>query len=232
MRGGSRDNGGSLGGGQIEENCSPVSDPFAGTMPLITFNAGQCQFRIIDKNGMSVPADQVATIGGQNVAVGCHDGLNINGNVTDVTFAPGIHVIRGNMNLMGRITATDVTFYMADANAGLQFNGNAEFYAAAPKTGPTSDILFMQASGLPSKPLVFEAKGGQTLEGLIYLPSYDIHFRSHVKPGTKDKVTWVSGTFIADSNSLWQIEPVTSRPIKTQAKSGGQASTKPPVLIK
>jgi hypothetical protein len=230
VKGQARNNGGSVGGGTIAENCTTAIDNVGGTLPAVNFDASKCQFRLIDKNGMSVPTDQTVTIAGQSVALGCHQGLNINGGVSEVTFAPGVHVVQGDLNLMGKVNAIGVTFYFQNGNAGMQMNGNPEFYASAPKTGPTSGILFFQAPALPNKVLVFNATGGQTLEGLVYLPSYDIHFRSKVKAGTKDKVSWVSNTFIADSNTKWDIDAAVKT--VTTTTSPVQTASKPPILVK
>lgn len=100
-------------------------------------------------------------------------GLIING-ASDVTFEPGIYIIKdGPMQALrtSKIAGANVGFYFTGRNADIYLQDNVEVNLSGPVAGTMAGILFWQtASGNTGR--VFEIRSNKvhTLVGAIYLP--------------------------------------------------------------
>jgi hypothetical protein len=188
---------GQIGMTKIEPGCEPVGDTIGARLPPIPTDACTHTNRIFDPQ-------PVITL---SPGTYCGD-TNFNGKPDRIVFSPGLYVIRdGAMNLSAnRIEGDGVTFVLAGNNANFQMNGQMEAHLKAPKSGVWSGVLFRGASNLPRRTLVWNAQNGQTLEGLVYLPTFDMHMNIGQSNG-RDKLTLVAQTMIVNANTDWKFGP-------------------------
>jgi hypothetical protein len=76
---------------------------------------------------------------------------------------------------------------------------------SAPTSGTYAGILFYEADGLPESPFVFNDSSGETLSGLIYLPSRDLTFNA-TSNETTPAITVIANTAIFDVVN-WSLSP-------------------------
>ena len=103
-------------------------------------------------------------------------------------FAPGIYVIRDGplrINAGKPVEIEGVTFLMDGNISFIDFEGGAGLKIRAPIDGETAGIAIAQI--VPKGVAVIDAqiKGAIDLEGLLYLPSYDLSLRSAGRGTTK-----------------------------------------------
>ena len=161
-------NGGTL--SVVQTGCAAISDPFAGTLPVV--RAGDCTSA---NTGKSYDGSSITL----NPGTFCGN-TNFNGSPT-ITFNPGLYVIKGGtmtINDKAKITGNGVTFYFADASSKIQFNGTITATLTAPTSDTYSGILMFEPSGLAKSQLTFNGTTASTLKGLMYLPSRQVIFNS------------------------------------------------------
>jgi len=141
---------------------------------------------------------------------GVHCNVNFNGNPT-ITFKPGLHIIKGPMNINNGSTviAEGVTFYFADRNSKIQANGALTMRATAPTSGTYKGILMFEkwsdaASNPWTQQFVFNGSKGEYLEGVIYLPYRDVTYNSTTNISAS-KLSMVVNTLIVNSAN-WTYE--------------------------
>jgi Flp pilus assembly protein TadG len=189
----------------VEKGCAAISDPFAGKLPVVS--AGNCTFNNKTYDGSSVTLNPGTYCGW----------TNFNGSPT-ITFNPGLYVISGgsmNINSGARITGNGVTFYFADSNSKIQFNGTTTVTLTAPTSGTYADILMFEPSGLAKSPLAFNGTTG-SLRGLMYLPSRQVAFNNN-STLSADMIGMVFATLTVN-NTEWNFRagsPGMSRTITT-----------------
>jgi Flp pilus assembly protein TadG len=190
--------------------CSTVSDPFA---------------------GVYAAPSTTCTVNGQNYSgtVTLNPGVycgwfNFNG-VTDVTFNPGIYVIRnGGWNVSGgSFKGSGITFYFADTSK-IQFNSGMDTDITPPNDGPLKSVLFYEAPNLPKSDFIFNNAIRNKMEGLIYLPSRNVTFNADSKLGN-DKATIVVHRLIFN-NVKMHLQPHPDVPMgqMTQGTAASSAS--------
>jgi Flp pilus assembly protein TadG len=192
----------------VQTNCPAISDPFKGTLPTVT--VGGCTYTNAVYSGSTV-----------TLAPGVYCGsTNFNG-APQITFNPGLYVIKqGTMtiNAGATLTGNGVTFYFADQNSKIQFNGGITAQLLAPNSGTYANILMFEPPGLSLSQVVFDGTKGESLAGLIYLPSRQVTFNS-VSNVTSEQMTMVVDALIIDSTN-WSF---TSSPLSMQgATSSGE----------
>jgi Flp pilus assembly protein TadG len=196
----------------VETRCKAVADPFAGNLPVPASSA--CTASNGNYNGGSV-----------SLAPGVYCGwFNFN-NAPDVTFAPGVYVIKGggwNVNA-GRWKGAGVTFYFADTSL-IQFNSGISADLTAPTGGAYAGILMYEASGLAKSNFVFNDSVSNRLEGLIYLPSRNVIFNAKSQLHT-DKATLVFNTLILDQTN-WNLDVGSGRTISGSGSTGNIVITR------
>jgi hypothetical protein len=189
----------------LQTGCGSVSDPFAGTLP--TPSSSTCSVSNGNFNGGTV-----------HLTPGVYCGwFNFNGAPT-VKLSPGLYVIKGggwNVN-GGTWTGKDVTFYFADTSK-IQFNSGMSLDLSAPTSGTYSGILFYEAPGLSPTQFVFDDSVGESLNGLIYLPSRQVIFNSS-STLTSKSLTLVADTAIFNTVT-WNLEPSSLSGSASGAKS-------------
>lgn len=142
-------------------DCPPREDPLATRTPP---SYGACDHTRFSVNNFT---------GTLNPGVYC-DGLTVIGS-SDVTFAPGIYVIKdGDMELLGtsRVRGTDVGFYFIGSGADLFMQDDVDVSLAAPLAGPMAGILiWADPAGNMTKVFEIASNNVHTLTGTIYLPN-------------------------------------------------------------
>jgi Flp pilus assembly protein TadG len=142
-------------------DCPPREDPLSTRTPP---NVGACDHTRFSVNDFT---------GTLNPGVYC-DGLAVIGS-SDVTFAPGIYVIKGgDMELLGnsRIRGTDVGFYFIGNGADLFMQDAVDVALSAPLAGPMAGILiWADPAGNMTKVFEVASNHVHTLTGTIYLPN-------------------------------------------------------------
>lgn len=138
----------------------PASDPF-GSLPAPTASGG-CK----NVNGNKTT---------QTLQPGTYcSGMNLGG---DVTFAPGVYVLQGNMkiNAGAVISGSGVTIYMSGSNT-VSMNGNATVTMSAPTSGTYSGVLFYGDRTGTTTQSTFNGTATSLLTGAIYFPKQQVNY--------------------------------------------------------
>lgn len=183
---------------KLTTGCQVAADPYAGKIPEPTIPTN-CQTSGA-RDGKS-----------HTLNPGAHCNVNFNGSPT-ITFKPGLHIIRGSMNINSGSTviAEGVTFYFADRNSKIQANGALTLRATAPTSGAYADILmFEKTSDAASNPwtqqFVFNGSNSEYLEGVIHLPYRDVTYNSTTNVSA-NKLSMIVNTLIVNSAN-WKFGP-------------------------
>lgn len=194
-----------------QTGCSTAIDPFAGTLPSPVTTG--CDYTALNFNGGTV-----------NLQPGVYcGGINFN-SAPNVTFAPGVYVVKGgdwNVN-GGTWSGSEVTFFFADSSR-IQFNSGVASSLTAPTSGTYSGIFMFEADGLAHSPFVLDDSKGFKVSGLIYLPSRDMIF-NYGSSITSKTMTLVANTLILDQTK-WNLD-TSSREIPASATAGVAVLTK------
>jgi hypothetical protein len=187
--------------GQLDENCNPDPDPLAASRPAVPAGLrNSC-----DNNNLVFNPQPTPIV----LSPGSYCGNTIfNGGSAQVTFQPGLYVIRGPVifNSGSVVRGTDVTFYFADSGT-FMMNGQMEMYLDAPTSGTYAGWLMLQDPALPKRNFIFNNERGQRLSGNIWLPTQDIQFNSRSLNGDQDSVTVVANTAILNAQARWRLAP-------------------------
>lgn len=152
---------------------TPVPDPFAGYPKPST--VGLTNYGKVKVNG-----------GTTTLQPGIYDELSVKGNA-NVTFAPGIYILRGGMDLgpdtdsgAGNISGTGVTFFNAGKNfptkssdcKKISITHDGAFNVTAPTSGQYKGMLIYQDADCKGFDISIKGNGGVTTpSGTIYAPS-------------------------------------------------------------
>lgn len=162
--------------------CPPLADPLAGRIP-VPATAG-CTF---DKT--KVNKDKSATL-----SPGIHCGGIDIGSDADVTFEPGIYVIKNGQFKIGshaQARGNGVFFYLTGTNARIDFGSHAEIEFRAPSSGDYKGILVWAAEPL-SNAHRLGCHSQSILQGTIYAPTSEIDIQSSGEVGASaDWTVWV-----------------------------------------
>ena len=176
--------------GPIETNCDAASDPFAGT--IAEPSSSSCDF-----TGGNFGAGAVT------LRPGVYCGFyNFNDANIDVTFEPGVYVIRsGAWNINGgRWSGDGVSFYFYD-NTRLQFNSGVRATFTAPTTGDYAGVFITEREGLNRGQFIINDTEGFNFDGIVYLPSKDLVMNGGATVDAR-KMTIVSRTIEFNSSRL------------------------------
>lgn len=186
--------------GTIRERCDAAGDLLAGTLPLPA--VGSCTF---NNKTFDPPSSGFLTL-----SPGVYCGwTNFNGR-PKINMLPGLYVIKdGGWNVNDGISVTGhgVTFYLTGNGATVNMNGNLSWDISAPRTGTYAGILYFQHPSLPTGNFIMNGRNGQHLEGLIYLPTQNLYFKSRSMAGKTDAVNIVARTILIDGESDWRFKP-------------------------
>lgn len=146
------------------KNCSVISDPFDNVdLPIV----GSCDHYDFMKNNS----------GTLYPGVYC-GGISIGGSA-DITFAPGLYVIKdGEFNANGNsfMTGDGVTFYLTGNDIRLNFSGGANFDFKAMSTGKLAGFIFYFDPNSPvsSVASAFSGNSDTYFEGILYFGNHDV----------------------------------------------------------
>jgi Flp pilus assembly protein TadG len=164
---------GNLLGTTIETNSSSVyGDPYFGRVPAVT--VGACDWTNL-------------TVDGGLVNPGVYCGATTFGG-SDLVINPGLYVFKsipattGNPAKPGTLTINSteihgdgVTFYFADNKAKMAaYLAKEKSSLKAPTSGPYNGLLMFEAVSDVKKDVTWHSGDKQSLEGVIYLPSWNL----------------------------------------------------------
>ena len=155
----------------LQENASPVPDPFAAVdEPQAT---GACQDGDVGQNNQFTQVTAVESHTSGMSAMRFCNGLSVRGTVD---FAPGLYIVEGGdfqMNSNAIVTGDDVVFFLADG-VEARFNGTATSTLSAPTTGTYQGILIFSSRDSDSETHLINGNFGTTLDGAIYAAASEI----------------------------------------------------------
>lgn len=195
----------------VETSCEAVTDPFAGKLPSVSIGACDYSNKVYNPGTVTL-----------NPGVYCGS-TNFNGSGT-VTLNPGLYVVKNGAMIFNSgwtVTGTGVTFYLADENATLTFNGGVKANLSAPTSGTYANILMFEPTGLGNTNLPINGTSNSSYTGLMYLPSRDVTINSVSNMAT-NSVTMVFSTLILNATN-WSIEAGAMAP---KAVSGAAKSAR------
>ncbi|WP_321332955.1 TadE/TadG family type IV pilus assembly protein [Breoghania sp.] len=113
-------------------------------------------------------------------------GVTFNGSVHTVEMGAGFYGLSDGARIIfnnQQVTGKGVTIYLADERAAfLTVQGSSKLAVTPPKDGPYKDFLLYEAGGLKRQPHErYNLDGALDIEGLIYLPSRNLHFNGSGK---------------------------------------------------
>lgn len=193
--------------GNVEYQCIPDPDPFAGVLPEPSTSLS------CDYNSRSY--DNAVVNLQPGVYCGSH---NFNSSVQQINLAANsgdniddIYVFTNNArwNVNGNVFNGDgVTFYFNDTDSSIQFNSGVSVDLTPPTSGLYKGFLFAERSGLGNRNMPINDSQNFDIEGIIYLPSKELIFNS----GSQIKARFL--TLVADkiifNNTNWMLEPATT----------------------
>lgn len=175
-------------GGSVITDCPSIHDPLSSRSPP-SYNENDCYNNAT--NGTKIVKQMGNVVLKPGVYCG---GLNIID--ANVTFEPGIYIIKGGSFFIGNgaiAEGKNVGFFLTE-NANLHFHFQSEIAFTAPKTGPMASLLFFEDKPAQKSPLQqpvssqskgkvqetttgshrISSDGARILEGTIYLPHGDL----------------------------------------------------------
>ncbi|MGB3627185.1 MAG: Tad domain-containing protein [Henriciella sp.] len=148
-----------------ETGCQPLPDPLENfDVPI----SGVC-----DTVNVSL-----VRVGSTSLSPGIYcGGMHI--RARNVTLEPGIYIIReGGLKIhaSGTVEADGVTFIFQGMIGQIDIKGDSGLNISAPTEGDTAGIAFAELDGLMPVNRRMRVRGQLNVEGVIYMPSYDIEF--------------------------------------------------------
>jgi len=152
---------------QLDASCQPIPDPFAAyARPPV----GGC-----DYTNFKVSGNKTMTL---QPGVYC-GGMNFSGPV-DITFAPGLYVIKDGVitESGGNFTGNGVSMLLTGQGASVQLSGQANWHVVAPTGGYLPGfVIFLDPTGPTGLAADFSSLSGQAelyFEGIVYLPKQQV----------------------------------------------------------
>lgn len=180
-------------------NAAPIEDPFA-SLPAPPEATGSCDY----PNNMNIDEDD----GPHVFAPGIYCGQLYFHRGADITFLPGVHVFRHQIDARGDTTidATDVMMYFEGDSAYLNLHNHAKLDLSAPKTGDYQGIAIFQDRTAESRRFNFHSDSISNIEGAIYIPNggLNVHSRAHLQQTAKNTKIIVK-TMDVDSNAHLEV---------------------------
>jgi len=146
-----------------ETGCEPLPDPLEGfELPV----SGICDSLNI----------AVIRIGSTKMTPGIYCG-GMNVKARNITLDPGVYYIRDGglkIDASGTVKADGVTFVFQGLIGQIDIKGDSGLDIRAPAHGETAGIAFAELGGLLPSNRNMRIRGDLNVEGVIYMPSYDI----------------------------------------------------------
>lgn len=154
----------------VKRDCDVAADPFADKLPSVSSLGCDSQL------GGHLPDNK--SVHKLVPGIYCH-GVSANGSPR-IELAPGLYVIKNGdwfFNSGTKLVGSKVTLFFADTSK-IFFNGNVDVHLSAPTDGKYKDFLFFEPPGLEKTSMIINGNQNATLNGIIYLPSRNVHFNS------------------------------------------------------
>ncbi|MEP2439391.1 MAG: TadE/TadG family type IV pilus assembly protein [Roseibium sp.] len=105
--------------------------------------------------------------------------LTFNGSAKTVSLGEGLYVLKNGAQMIFNgqdVTGSNVSIHLADEDSAfLTVQGSSEVNLAAPDNGTYKNLLIFEAPGLQSSNSQYKLDGEMNMEGLVYLPSRNLH---------------------------------------------------------
>lgn len=191
-----------------QNGCARLADPFAGL--LTAPSSAGCTF-----NNTKVNSNRSATL---NPGVHC-GGIDI-GSSAEVTFNPGVYVIKNGQFKIGssaQATGDGVFFYLTGNNSRFLWTSHSEVTFKAPTTGDYKGMLIWSDNAL-SNAHEIGCHSQSVIQGAVYSPNTEIQIGSSGDVGASaDWTVWV----------VKSVEMASHAHLKVMANFSG-SSTPPP----
>ncbi|WP_370234990.1 MULTISPECIES: TadE/TadG family type IV pilus assembly protein [Henriciella] len=149
-----------------ETGCQKLPDPLSNYSVPVSGLCDHLQLSII-------------RIGSTRLRPGIYcGGLDV--RARDIALEPGIYHIRGggiNIDARGQVLAEGVTFVFEGLLGQISIRGNSGLRIAAPSEGPTAGVAFAEMEALLPGTRDMIVEGALNVEGVIYMPSYNVRVR-------------------------------------------------------
>jgi len=195
----------------VEKNCAVAADSLAESLPEV--RALGCDSQL----GGHLPDNQKT----HKLSPGIYCGWTSANGSPRIELKPGLYVIKDggwSFNSGTTLVGEDVTLYFADTSK-IFFNGNVNIDLSAPKEGTYKDILFFEAPGLAQSDLLFNGTDKAKLNGIIHMPSRNVHFNSTFAMNN-DRTAIVFNRMSMDGTN-WNLNPLTDVTSPGGAGNGG-----------
>lgn len=157
-----------------ETGCEKLPDPLDGyDLPV----SGLCDNLSVD----------IVRLGSTRLSPGIYcGGLNV--LARNVTLEPGVYFIReGGLKILarGEVVAEGVTFIFQGLTGNISIKGGGGLKISAPAEGETAGIAFAELEGLISPTRRMTIRGDLDVQGVVYMPTYDIEITKDGGGSTK-----------------------------------------------
>ena len=201
----------------LTNNCTTATNTYSLPTPTV----GSCNV-----NGAVYGPGSVTL----NPGVYCGN-FNWNGPGT-LTLNPGLYILDGGVNWTlsenWTINGSGVTFYLVNEDSYLDFNGQATVNITPPTSGTYANILMFEPNGLSGGTGGCTGDGcfnltaqtsGNTLQGLIYLPSRNIYVQATALSSSSG-LTLVANTVTFYQTMSWTLSPNTTNGLTNSNGTG------------
>jgi len=198
------------------ESCQALPDPLAGYDVASSTACDYMKFKV--QRNRTIYVKPGTYCGGMEI------------KSDDVDFAPGIyHILDGPLrfHVKGDIEAEGVTFLLDGEIKDFEVKSESSVTLIAPDTGPTAGVAIaqrasMQTGGNGNSALLARIIGTLNVEGVIYMPSFDLTLSKSGGGATKSPyLQLIANRLIMDGNASLLVdfdESATSLPIVIEAE--------------
>ncbi|WP_289033154.1 TadE/TadG family type IV pilus assembly protein [uncultured Roseibium sp.] len=148
--------------------------PINGHVTSVVFEEGDYYI----KSSLSMNAKAMTFGDGTYVFDGAN--LTFNGSAKTVSLGEGLYVLKNGAQMIfngQEVSGSNVSIHLADEDSAfLTVQGSSEVNLDAPDNGTYKDLLIFETPGLQSSNSQYKLDGEMNIEGLVYLPSRNLHF--------------------------------------------------------
>jgi Flp pilus assembly protein TadG len=179
--------------------CEPMDDPFARKFETFAPNT-TCTQTNLRVNKETVSLSPGVYCGGIELRPGA-----------DVTFKPGLYVIKGgkfDVHAQSVASGQGVTFYFTGSGTQLLVQGGANLTLKAPATGDTAGFVFVQDKwSNPGAEAEIQGGGSVNIEGVVYTPTWRLAIGGNGDINENSKFfTMVADSFYMEGNGKLYVK--------------------------
>lgn len=179
-----------------EDDCRPRPDPFA-TLAEPTFD-DSCDYTDTRYEARTITIYPGVYCGGIYLE-----------NFSDVTFSPGIYIIKDGqleVDTGSSVTGDEVSFFFTGTGATAYFDRESTIDLSAPTSGPMAGVIMFQDRDF-SGTHVFDSENVVQLSGALYFPNGDLYIDSSTAISSFARCTQlIASTIEFDSSGGLQID--------------------------